>query len=61
MFQKLVSIKSTCNGLNFLLTSVPRVVMEEEVLEFGNLPCGQSVTKTLHIRNVSDVTALFQV
>ena len=59
--QYCTGITSTRNGLNFLLTSVPRVLMEEEVLDFGNLPCGQSVTKTLHIRNDSDVTALFQV
>ena len=43
------------------ICSAPRVCIEEKVLSFGNVPCGQSVTSLLHVSNNSDVTALFQV
>jgi hypothetical protein len=37
------------------------VAIEEEVLDFGNVPCGQSTTAVLHVKNCSDVTALVQL
>lgn len=40
---------------------VPKVVIEEDILNFGNLPCGKSTTAILHVKNCSDVTALLQV
>ena len=41
--------------------TAPQVSIEETVLNFGNVPCGQSSTALLHVSNHSDVTALFQV
>ncbi|CAI8043465.1 Cilia- and flagella-associated protein 65 [Geodia barretti] len=42
-------------------TKVPRVSIEEEVVDFGSMSVGQSATAVLHVRNDSDVTTLFQV
>ena len=41
--------------------TVPRVSIEEEVVDFGSMSVGQSATAVLHVRNDSDVTTLFQV
>ena len=43
------------------MCTVPRVVIEEEVVDFGSMSVGQSGTRVLCVRNDSDVTALFQV
>ena len=52
----LIQLYSWC-----LIYTVPRVSIEEDVVDFGSMSVGQPATAVLHVRNDSDVTALFQV
>lgn len=56
-----IIVQTIICGEELELLIAPRVEIEDDVLNFGNLLCGQSSTALLHVSNHSDVTALLQV